>query len=107
VEVGHHLSGHHRERNLAVPHLVMDVCSRKVVAWNVDKREDPASAADLVGRGCLKEKISKGRKQPLVLHSVNGMPCVPPVGKPAAGTGRSAGHECQTTTRTQNACSGR
>jgi len=43
-----------------------------VVAWDVDEGEDPAIAADLVSRACLRERISKGRKQPLVLHAENG-----------------------------------
>ena len=51
---------------------MIDVWSRKVVAWNVDEREDPAIAADLVSRPCLRERISKGRKHPLVLHADNG-----------------------------------
>ena len=33
-------------------YLVIDVWSRKVVAWDVDEREDPAIAADLVSRAC-------------------------------------------------------
>jgi len=53
-------------------YLVIDVWSRKVVAWDVDEREDPAIAADLVSRACLRERISKGRKQPLILHADNG-----------------------------------
>ncbi len=53
-------------------YLVIDVWSRKVVAWDVDEREDPAIAADLVSRACLRERISKGRKQALILHSDNG-----------------------------------
>ena len=53
-------------------YLVIDVWSRKVVAWDVAEREDPAIAADLVSRACLRERISKGRKQPLLLHADNG-----------------------------------
>ncbi len=53
-------------------YLVIDVWSRKVVAWDVAEREDAQIAADLVGRGCLRERISKGRRQPLVLHADNG-----------------------------------
>ena len=53
-------------------YLVIDVWSRKVVAWDVDEREDPAIAADLVSRACLRERIRKGRKQPLILHADNG-----------------------------------
>jgi hypothetical protein len=53
-------------------YLVIDVWSRKVVAWDVAEREDPAIAADLVSRACIRERISKGRKQPLILHADNG-----------------------------------
>jgi transposase InsO family protein len=53
-------------------YLVIDVWRRKVVAWDVAEREDPAIAADLVSRACLRERISKGRKQPLILHADNG-----------------------------------
>jgi len=53
-------------------YLVMDVWSRKVVAWDVADREDAQIAADLVGRACLRERISKGRRQPLILHADNG-----------------------------------
>jgi len=52
-------------------YLVIDVWSQKVVAWEVAEREDPSIAAALVRRACLKERISKGRKQPLVLHTHN------------------------------------
>jgi hypothetical protein len=31
-------------------------------------------AADLVGRACLRERIGKGRRQPLILHADNGNP---------------------------------
>jgi len=53
-------------------YLVIDVWSRKVVAWDVGECEDPAIAADLVGRACIRERINKGRKQPLILHADNG-----------------------------------
>ncbi len=43
-----------------------------MVAWDVAEREDPSIAAELVSRACLRERISKGRKQPLVLHADNG-----------------------------------
>ena len=53
-------------------YLVIDVSSRKVVAWDVAEREDPpAVAADLVSRACLRERISRRRKQPLILHADN------------------------------------
>ena len=53
-------------------YLVIDVRSLKVVAWDVAEREDPAIAAALVSRACLKERISKRRRQPLTLHADNG-----------------------------------
>jgi transposase InsO family protein len=53
-------------------YLVIDVWSRKVVVWDVAEREDSAIAADLVSRACLRERISKGRRQPLILHADNG-----------------------------------
>jgi transposase InsO family protein len=53
-------------------YLVIDVWSRKVVAWDVAEHEDAQIAADLVGRACLRERISRGRRQPLILHADNG-----------------------------------
>ena len=53
-------------------YLVVDVWSRKVVAWDVAEREDPAIAADLVSRACLRERISKQRQRRLILHADNG-----------------------------------
>jgi putative transposase len=53
-------------------YLVIDVWSRKVVAWDVTEREEAQIAADLVSRACLRERISKGRPQPLILHADNG-----------------------------------
>ncbi len=41
------------------------------MAWDVGEREDPAIAADLVSRACLRERISKERKHPLILHVDN------------------------------------
>jgi len=53
-------------------YFVVDVWSRKVVAWVVADREDAHIAADLVSRACLRERISKGRRQILILHADNG-----------------------------------
>lgn len=52
--------------------LVIDVWNRKVVDWDVAEREEAQIAADLVSRACLRERISKGRPQPLILHAYNG-----------------------------------
>ncbi len=53
-------------------YLVVDIWSCKVVAWEVAQREEAQIAADLVSRACLRERISKGRPQPLILHADNG-----------------------------------
>ena len=53
-------------------YLVIDVWSRKVVAWEVAEREYAAIAADLMTRSCTRERISKDRKQPPILHADNG-----------------------------------
>ena len=42
------------------------------MVWDVTELEDPAIAADLESRACLRERISKTRKQPLILHADNG-----------------------------------
>ena len=41
------------------------------MAWDIHERNDPAIAADLVSRACLRERISKTRKPPLILHADN------------------------------------
>ncbi|MFN5162167.1 MAG: hypothetical protein ACK5IA_09850, partial [Cyanobacteriota bacterium] len=53
-------------------YLVNDGWSRKVVAWDVAEREYAQIAADLVGRASLRERISRRRPQPLILHADNG-----------------------------------
>ena len=53
-------------------YLAVDVWSCKIVAWDVAEREDAQIAADLDSRACLRERISKGRPQPLILHADNG-----------------------------------
>jgi len=59
-------------------YLVIDVWSRKVVAWDIAEREDAKIAADLVSRACLRERISRHRgfgtqqRPPLILHADNG-----------------------------------
>jgi transposase InsO family protein len=51
---------------------VIDVCSRTVAAWDAAEREAPAIAANLVSLVCLRERISKRSRQPLILHADNG-----------------------------------
>jgi transposase InsO family protein len=59
-------------------YLVIDVWSRKVVAWDVDTMESAEIAADLIQRACLKERYCRPRgfghqqRQPLILHADNG-----------------------------------
>ena len=50
-------------------YLVIDVWSRKVVAWDIAEREEAQIDADLVSRACLRERISKDRSEPLILHA--------------------------------------
>lgn len=52
-------------------YLIMDLYSRKIVAWEVHAREASDLAARLVHRAFLAEGIAA---QPLVLHSDNGSP---------------------------------
>ncbi len=61
-------------------YLVVDVWSRKVVAWDVAEAESAQIAADLVQRACLKERYHRPsgfgsrqcQQQPLILHADNG-----------------------------------
>jgi transposase InsO family protein len=63
-------------------YLVIDVWSRKVVAWDVAEVESAEIAAELVQRACLKERYCRPRgfgshqrhQQPLILHADNGNP---------------------------------
>ena len=42
------------------------------MAWDVDGREGLPIVAELLSRACLRERIRKVRKQPLILHADNG-----------------------------------
>ena len=53
-------------------YLVVDVWSRKVVAWDIAEREEAQVAADLISRACIRERISKRRQKRLILHADNG-----------------------------------
>jgi transposase InsO family protein len=53
-------------------YLGMDGWSRNVVAWYLESSEVPKLAAILIGRACLRERITRRRKQPLILHADNG-----------------------------------
>ena len=52
-------------------YLIMDLYSRKIVAWEVHETEASELAARLVRKACLAEGITA---RPLVLHSDNGSP---------------------------------
>ena len=52
-------------------YMILDLYSRKIVAWQVHSREDSTLAAELIKEGYLLEGISRGQ---LVLHSDNGSP---------------------------------
>ena len=52
-------------------YMIMDVYSRKVVAWQVHGCESSELAADLMTEACFRENISRDQ---IVLHSDNGAP---------------------------------
>lgn len=52
-------------------YLVLDIYSRKVVAWEVHEQECSQNAATLIRRAVLREGLLRG---PLVLHADNGGP---------------------------------
>ena len=52
-------------------YLIMDLYSRKIVAWEIHACETSDLAARLIRKACLVEGIAS---QPLVLHSDNGSP---------------------------------
>jgi putative transposase len=52
-------------------YLILDIYSRKIVAWEIHERETAEHAALLVKKACLAEGITE---QGLILHSDNGAP---------------------------------
>ena len=52
-------------------YAIIDIYSRKLVAWEVHEKECSTLAAELVQRAVMREQC---RLQPLVLHSDNGSP---------------------------------
>ncbi|OAB38923.1 integrase [Paenibacillus macquariensis subsp. macquariensis] len=54
-------------------YLILDLFSRKIIAWDVWLEESAENASLLVERGTLSEKRMSSQ-QPLVLHSDNGSP---------------------------------
>lgn len=54
-------------------YLVLDLYSRKIVAWEIWPEESAENASILITRGVISEKRSR-YNEPLVLHSDNGSP---------------------------------
>jgi putative transposase len=54
-------------------YLVLDLYSRKIIAWEIWLEESAENASTLVRRGVLKEQRT-AVSEPLVLHSDNGSP---------------------------------
>ena len=52
-------------------YMVEDVYSRKIICWEVHEQESATYASELIGKGCLVERIRRGE---LVLHADNGSP---------------------------------
>ena len=52
-------------------YLMMDIYSRKIVAWQVHERESSQWAAELVTEACFVEQV---RPEQITLHSDNGSP---------------------------------
>ena len=52
-------------------YMIIDIFSRKIVAWEVWESEDAVYAEELIKKAVISEKITG---QPLVLHSDNGSP---------------------------------
>jgi putative transposase len=55
-------------------YMIMDVWSRKIIAWDIETRESDEIATSLFERACLKEWIHNCRPQKLIVHSDNGSP---------------------------------
>jgi putative transposase len=54
-------------------YLVIDLYSRKVVAWEIKTEESAEHASQLIRRAVISEKINPNQ-EPLILHSDNGSP---------------------------------
>jgi putative transposase len=53
-------------------YLILDLFSRKIVAWDIWEEESAEFASELVRRAVLSERLT--RNHPLILHSDNGSP---------------------------------
>lgn len=54
-------------------YLILDIFSRKIVAWEIWEEESAENASQLIRRAIISEKITS-QDHPLVLHSDNGSP---------------------------------
>jgi putative transposase len=54
-------------------YLIIDLFSRKIIAWEIWAEESAQNASILVRRAVLSEQLASSSK-PLVLHSDNGSP---------------------------------
>ena len=54
-------------------YLIIDLFSRKIVAWDIWLEESAEHASQLIRRAALAEKLI-GKQRPLILHSDNGSP---------------------------------
>lgn len=52
-------------------YMIMDVYSRKIIAWTIQDEQSANYAADLIQQACLQENIQRDQ---IVLHSDNGSP---------------------------------
>lgn len=54
-------------------YLIIDLYSRKIIAWDIWSEESAEYASQLIRRAVLSEKLTEKNK-PLILHSDNGSP---------------------------------
>jgi len=55
-------------------YLILDLFSRKIIAWDIWLEESAENASILVRRGILSEQLTVPSFKPLILHSDNGSP---------------------------------
>jgi len=60
MELGYHLPGYNRQRDLFYLYLIMDVFSRKIVGWEVYEAESVSQASMVFRKACLREGIAGG-----------------------------------------------
>ncbi len=72
MDLGDHLFAHHRAWDLEVALPGNQRLEPQGRGLGCGWREDSAIATDLASRACLRERISKPLKQPLIFHADNG-----------------------------------